>query len=284
MIGLLTRKMPSFEGVGAGQTATLRLPIGFTYHQLLLDFGATTDANIKSWYTAIRVLINGEIVQDYRGTAILDLFNKFEGRAGSANHGGLMVLDFERYGVRMRDSQMITAVKTGNVVDGGMYTVSTFTVEIDISPAATAPVLSALAVQSPAAAPSLIKIVRRFTRNPSGGGEFEISDLPTKGNLINKIVIRKTGGAGTIDKVKLQKDNFDAFERTAAQNAMIQADGVRVPQPDVYVIDPTEDGNGSEGIITFGVSDFRLILTMSDAADLEIYVEYISVPGAFASN
>ena len=37
-----TRKLPSFEGVVAGQTATLRCPIGHTYHQMLVTYFCAT--------------------------------------------------------------------------------------------------------------------------------------------------------------------------------------------------------------------------------------------------
>lgn len=277
MIGLLTRRMPGFEGVAAGQTATLRLPIGYTYHQLIIDYGTMSLSDM----TELRVYINGENVQTFRDMSVFDsIFNQYEGRPASADN--IIVLDFERYGCRTRDSQIVTAIGTGAAEEEDPNAVRTLSVEIDIDAAATGVALSARALQSPPSPLGVVKVIRRFVRNPTGAGEYEISDLPTSGNLINKVLFRKVSGVGNIDRVQLERDNFMAFDRTAEENDIIQSAGVRVPQADLFVVDPTEDGFGAEGLATAGISDFRFTLTMSGAAAIEVYVEYVTTPGAFS--
>ena len=283
-LNLLTRPLPSFEGASAGQTATLRMPVGYTYHQILLTHGS---GMTLSDMVEIRFFVNGEQVQTFRGADNLDqFFNEYEGRTASADN--LLIIDFERYGIRTRDGQIVTALGTGAPSApgadnaAGTLQVKTLTMEIDIDPNATGVSLSAKAIQSGPAELGLMKVIRRFVRNPSGAGEYEISDLPTAGNLINKVIFRVASGTGNIDRIQLYKDNFLSLDRTLAENNRRQIDGVRVPQTDSFVIDPTEDGFGSESIVTKNIDDFRWILTMDGAAELEIYVEYLAQPGAFA--
>ena len=259
----LTRRMPSFEGVAANQTATLRLPIGFTYHQLWIAYGGTfTLANM----TEIRVVANGQTIMRLDSGAVLDDYNTYEGRTAA---GGLLCIDFDRYGMRTRAGEEFTALGTGAPNDTTPLT--TLAVEIDIA-TATGPTLSARAVQSVPRPLGLIKKVRTFTFAPTGAGDFEIADLP-RGDLINKVFFGFSANA--ISRLQLERDNFTVFDRQELLNDRIQADGVRVPQADYFVYDPTEGGNGAEGLVTANVNDLRFILTMSGAASLTVGVEYI---------
>ena len=76
----------------------------------------------------------------------------------------------------------------------------------------------------------------------------------------------------------MERDNFLSFERNPAENNLVQADGVRVPQTNWYVIDPTERGFGGESIVS-AVNDFRLKLTASAATNYTIYVDYLGALG-----
>lgn len=259
----LTRRMPSFEGVAANQTATLRLPIGFTYHQLYIAYGGTfTLANM----TEIRVVANGQTIMRLDSGAVLDDYNTYEGRVAAS---GILCIDFDRYNLRTRAGEEFTALGTGFPNDPTPIT--TLSVEIDIA-TATGPTLSARAVQSVPRPLGLIKKLRTFTYAPGGAGDFEISDLP-RGDLINKIYFGFDANA--ISRVQVERDNFTVFDRDEPLNDLIQNDGVRVAQADYYVYDPTENGNGSEGLVTQNVNDLRFILTASGALGLTVGVEYI---------
>ena len=67
-----TRAMPGWEGVVAGQTATLRLPIGLTYHQLWTTFTGVTLAQMDE----LRVVANGEVILRYGSGTLLDSYNR----------------------------------------------------------------------------------------------------------------------------------------------------------------------------------------------------------------
>lgn len=265
-----TRSMPSFNGVAASSTATLNLPIGLTYHSLLITRGGTfTMAHI----TEIRLKANGRQIGTITGSD-LDSINQYEGKAAA---GATFRLDFDRFNLKTRAGNELTAIGTGykqvldvNASDYNPTPITNLQLEIDIG-AATSPTLSAKAIQSgPKPMGQIIKR-RKFVYSPSAAGDFEISDLP-KGDLIDKIMIK--AAADNLDELKLDRDNFRVFDRTEAENELIQTDGVRVPQANWFMLDPSEIGNGAEAIIS-AVQDFRLICTMSAADTLTIYVDYI---------
>ncbi|GMU45913.1 MAG: hypothetical protein AMXMBFR26_06950 [Porticoccaceae bacterium] len=261
--------MPSFEGVAPGATATLRLPVGLTYEQLLIKYSGATLAQL----TEIRVVANGKTIHRYAGGGSrLDLLNKFEGRAAAA---GTIVLDFNRFGLRTREAEELTALGTGIAPNEQFpVTISTLAVEVDIAGAAVGPALSARAIQSAPRPLGLLKHIREYTYQAPAVGEYEISDLP-KGPLIGKILFH----SANIAAVRIERDNFTVFERTAAENSQIQTDGIRVPQAGVFVFDPAEAGLGSEALETLGVNDLRFKLTMSAAGAVPVTVEALAPLG-----
>lgn len=265
----ITRDMPSFEGVAEGQTATCRLPIGLTYNQLGLVFGGTTFE--PDDMTEIRLVANGKTIQRWNGTH-LDKVNQFEGRA-AATTKDVLFLDCERYGLRTKLGQELTALPSGAA--NNPVPIRTLQLEVDIS-GSTAPTLSALGFQS--AARDLkgqmqpVKQVRKFNYTPSGTGVFEIADLPRVGE-INRIVMVTTD---TIDDVEIEVDGYTMFQRTTAENEAAQIDGGRTPQSNYWIIDTTEEGNGGETIRLNGVQDFRLKVNYSAVAgSTTVYVEYL---------
>lgn len=263
----LSRTMPGFEGVPAGGSAgkaTLRLPIGLTYHQLEVDYSGVTLAQM----TGIRLYANAELIHDYDTGTRLDLQNQFDGRAAAA---GLLILDFDRFNLRTRDGEELTSIGTG--VKDDPTPITTLTLEIDISAAAAGAVLSALAIQSTPRAAGVIKKVRRFTFVAAGAGDLEISTQLPKGDLINRVFFHES--ANDIDRLQVIKDLFTVFDRTKERNARFQEDGVRTPQTNLYAYDPTESGNGAEGLVTADTQDLRFILTVDGAMTVTTLVEYI---------
>jgi hypothetical protein len=270
--------MPGWNGVAATGTATLNLPLGLTYHSLLstLGGGAFVLANIS----AIRFKINGRQIYVINGTQ-LNSVNQYTGL--SAFGADLLLhLMFDRAMLKLRQAVEGTAIGTGAPFNGDPAAVddlgrslynptppTSFQCEIDIA-GATTPTLSSKAIQSgPSPLGAIIKR-RRFNYSPAGAGDYEIADLP-RGDAINQIFIFHAN----IDNVKIERDNFLSFDRTTAENTKIQTDyGVRVPQAGLWVIDPSEAGNGSEALVS-AVQDFRLTLNMSAADNVIVFVDYI---------
>ena len=136
-----TRSMPSFNGVAAGSTATLNLPIGLTYHSLELLRGGTsfTNAHIEE----LRLKAEGREIMVMTG-AQLDSIQQFEGMAAAGTN--ITRLNFERYGLDTRGGRELTAIGTGyrQVLDAGAgdfnpTPIQTLQLEVDIASAASAP-------------------------------------------------------------------------------------------------------------------------------------------------
>lgn len=261
----VTKKMPSFEGVVAGQTATLRLPIGLTFHSLFVAYSGVTLAQM----TEIRVIADGKTFQRYRSGTELDTLNQFQGRAAAS---GVIAIDFDRYNLRTKEAEEITALGTGlSSQDTGAHEISTLALEIDIDGGAASPSLTCHALQSPPSPLGLLRHVRPYTFTAGGAGEFEISEIP-KGDIFNQVHFF----SGDIDAITIERDGFIAFERSATMNEWANDDGVREPQTDVVSFDPTESGNGGQGLITAGVHDLRFRLEMSGAGSVPTVVEAIA--------
>lgn len=267
-----TRKMPSFEGVAASQTATLRLPIGLTYEQLMItyDAGSGTAAQKLANLLELRIIANGEVIHRITDFTKLNVMNLFEGRATAA---GVIAFDFNRYGLITRAAQEFTSLGTGVLDDARKVT--TLTAEIDLGSLGS-PSLSCKAHQSAPRPVGLIKKTKQYIYTAGAAGEYEISDLP-KGDAINKIYIGNNGTLG-ISKFTIEVDNFIRYERSAAEIILAQTDGVRNPQSGYVVYDPTEQGFGSETLETAGVQDLRIRLTLADGGQVPLTVETISRP------
>jgi len=262
----VTVTAPAFNGVIAGSTATGRISIGRTIHQYLLAYAGATLAQLD----AIRVVLNGEIIWSVTELTKLDVLNQFDGRAAAA---GTLVLDFERFGIRDRLLQEMTAIGTGHPEDERRI-VNAF-IEIDINAAAVAPVLSGRMIQSAARKSGTIKKMFEYTRTIGGAGVTEIDDLPLKTGSINKITFGNQAVLG-ITRVRAIKDGNVIFDRTDADNRQMQTDGVRVPQAGDVTVDPSEDGYGDEFLVVANVNDLRWELTTGAGGTLPITVEFLA--------
>lgn len=270
--------MPSFEGVAAGQTATLRLPIGLTYHELMIFYSLTNASPTPAkMFGEIRILANGVTIQRWADIADLSAYNAFDNFAAPTGSGKYLSLPFDRRSLKTRPAEELTAMGSGPPTlrnsDGrpDPTPLQTLTCEVDLVSGVAGPKLSAKARQSQPAFVGPIKKIRQFVY-PLINGDVEISDLP-RGDLINRIIFE----AGTITRIRLEIDNYTIFDRDVAENTKVQQASIyRTPQTGYYFLDPSELGYGSEGIPTAGVGDLRLIVTSSAAdAGARIYVEYI---------
>lgn len=281
----VTVKAPSFDVVAANSTSTLRCPIGRTYEKSLVSYvGTTFDL---SHMTEIRIVGNGKVIDRFAparglsGGQILDEMNQYEGRAAA---NGVLAIDYGRYGLRTRVAEEATGLGTGvkpvakgqpgydeYIKAGGTgVELSTLAIEVDLGAVSADAKMTVKSHQSDPKPLGMIKKVRRFGYTPGGSGDYEISDIP-KGDLINKIYFHNN----QINSLRVQPDNDERFNRTKAENELIQIDGDRVPQAGMFVFDTSEEGYGSEGLVTKGVQDLRFVLDMAAAGSVPVDVEYI---------
>lgn len=273
----LTRRAPGWDGNIVGpNTVTLRLPIGLTYHQVYTEYVFNAGAlALADAIAEIRVVLNGKPTWNLQASE-LDTMNQFLGRSSAGTvAGGTIILDFDRFGLRMRSSEELTSLGTGDPQDETPLT--TLTIEMDLKAAVTSGTLDTRLQQSQSRILGLFKKVRRFIDAFTGAGTFEIDDFP-KGDLINAIYFFES--ANDIDRVRLERDDFVMFDRTKELNSRVQTDGVRVPQTNLFVYDTTEKGNGVDQLLTRQasgrlVNDLRWFMEIDGAMTITSLVEYL---------
>ena len=269
---LITVKMPDAVGVGAGQTAVFTLPIGRTYHNLLLSYAGVTLAQID----AVRLKMNGSTVMELGSGTDIDNRNKFDGLEAAA---GLLLINFERESLDVAAQRYAYVIGTGFQWQAGdaraNNEIKTLQLEIDVNAAAVGTALSLKAKQSKPQPLGLIRRMAKITK-PIVSGESQITDLPrnksTHGQL-NRFFIK----CANITAFKIEKDNFVMVERTKAENERYQLNGWRVPQTGIVAFDPTEDGIGTNLIDVFDAQDFQLKPTASAGETITIFAEYVGV-------
>lgn len=272
-------KMPSPESAVAGQTATFKLPIGHRYHGLHLVASATAIA--VSDINEIRVLCNNKPIQRFTGSE-RNAMNLFDGRADAAIDAAsfILTIPFDRFNLGTRIGEEETAINTGSPDSSGVA-INQFSVEIDLASGITGTIVLALYAdvsERLAGGAGTIPFIIRTTRDLSGTGEKELSDLPRGGAesmALDRIFFKPS--ANNITTAKIEINQRSVFERTSELNNRLQSDGVRVPQSGYFVIDRTEFGYGADpiGLVSKDIQDFRYKLTIDGSMSLVLLAGYL---------
>lgn len=260
--------LPSFNGVAAGSTATLNLPIIGVYHALRLYFTlggvAATIAEMAALITGIRVKINGKVQRTYSAAELMAL-NAFRGIAPVNGHLPIFFAEPWRRTAQGED-----------VLAWGMVGVSTFQVEVDIAAGATSPALLAVAEKSSEnrSLGAIVK-VRKFAFSAAGAGAFNIQTLPKTDNYFAMHM-----GTAAISDVEIK---VNQVEQVAASRSMVHqmvTEKGWVPQTgythlafdhtgrvgDILMV---KDSKGTQA------ADFRVDLTMTGAANFTLITEVV---------
>ena len=266
-------RMPSPDSVAPCQTATVKFPIGNRYHELQVAYSGVTLAQM----TEIRMYLNGKVFQTFSGVD-RDKFNQFDGLSAAS---GILKIPFDRQGLKTLAAEEETAIDTGRIdplkdPERNGEQVTSFYMEIDIDPGATAPTfkVNATVSESLGIGVGMVLHIKRDTRTFGGKGEFDVSDLAygkSTSMYLNRVWFKPS--AGQLDKQRIERNTVVLFERDKALNEFLQGDGVRHPQSGYQVIDRTERGLGGDPIMLVGASDFRYILTASTGMTLTIFSE-----------
>ncbi|WP_086931448.1 major capsid protein P2 [Agarilytica rhodophyticola] len=269
----IEKRMPSFNSVSAGNTASISLPIGRRYHMLYLFYSGITLAQM----TEIRIKANGKVFQKFSATE-RDIMNQHK-KLEPAN--GILRIPFDRVGLKRRDQEELTAVNTA-VPDVRGNAINSFTLEIDIAEGVTAPSLKIEASQSAAipGGPGLMMNIRRESRSINGAGELEVSDY-LYGTPVSQSFdcMYAIPSAGSISKIRMERNLETFWERSAELNEMVQFDGVRQPISPWFSVDGLELGYGGNAFDLRNLNDFRVIYNCSEAMTVKSVFEYIGVLG-----
>lgn len=278
---VVTAVMPDAASTTAGTTAVWNLPIGRTFHRLLLTYTGITLAQML----AIRVKANGETIMELGTGTELDARNQYDGMQVSA---GVLVLDFERRNLQDPKERYLFCIGTGAVHHPADKTaasqleadklnareIKTLTLEIDIDAAAAAIVMTPLkAIQSGPRPLHWVRRMRKYSFSAINGvvDFLQLARNTSQAQYINRLFLK----GATITKGQIFMDSLEVWNRLVAENSREQKNGWRVPQAGYFVIDPTESGSGSNNIDTRHVQDFRLTVTDSAAETVTVYAEQV---------
>lgn len=258
------KKMPTPLGIGAGQTASVNLPLGLTYNRLYIRCnaqisGSPKDLAAADWGTVvdeIRLMVNG----DARITITAADLVKMNTYYGFAPKAGVLDLFLSRPWMRTIGGEDQTAY--------GTIGMSTFTLEIDIKAGQTVNSLNVYAQQSAATAWGPHLRIQRFARNQGVTGEAEIADIP-RGPYAMLAFHVNTDQIGTVE---VHTDQRKVIESDAAiRDAHYRVVG-RVPQAGFTHIDFLTENRLAEAL-PMALQDFRLKLNFAATGNFSIYAE-----------
>jgi hypothetical protein len=286
MAGKISIQLPNPEGVAAGGRATFRIPMGRRIHNLQFLFNK--DNQTMADFTEFRIYINGSVFQSFSGVS-RDVINVSE-KCEAAQTSGILEIAFDRRKLLTLAGREATALNT-NVADAMGNSIQSMYMEVDIAAGATitAADLALYSKQSDAIltdvngvkyGAGIIPYMRVVQRTISGAtADWQISDLVNPGiNATDKLALSRVTfkpSAGTLTKIKIDRNNYNIFDRTDSLNRKILNDGgVRAAVAGYYAVDTGENGEGGDVIDLVGISDFKYRLDASAAMTLTIISEY----------
>ena len=298
-----TYEMPAIEGLVAGGKATVRLPIGRTYHSLILaHVNGVSTATTLAMFENIRLIANGRVIQEWRkdsglnrsGAALLQMLNTFDGSPSGLSSSTVvgLALQLDRRGMLVRAAQEYTALGTLDAVSAQVLQdaaakagqvlppqISSLSLELDVSasygttvPAGGSGDFKIFAEQSEPAPAGETRIFRTFTKNINIGTasaaaavENQISEITRNGKLAR--IFLEAPSTVAFTRVRLRLDDRTVWERQANLNSYVQAQGVRVPGglgANEFIVDFGEAGFGDDLLDISKSNDFRVLVEAYD--------------------
>jgi hypothetical protein len=267
-------KLPSFNGVGASQTAVLSVPVGpFTYHNLKLYYTrggtAATSAQIEADITKVRLKINGTTELELTG----EQARKLAAFYGLTAVNGVIPLMFRRPMMKTVPAEEQAAIGTANV--------KTFDIEVDFSSSFSAGALVAYAAFEQAAKPlGMFAGIKTFTIAPVASGDFEFGGLPKD----DYVVYAAHAFSALATNIQLIQNNekIDSIDVKAVRDAELAWLAARVPQTNVAHWCADLGLGRWNDARSAAVADNRFIISASGSGNIPLVFETISQPLARA--
>jgi len=258
--------LPSFNGVAAGQTATLDVPRTGTYHGLKLYYtesgsASIAEADIEGGINEIRLKVNGTTQRTMTPAQLFDL-NRYVGKAFAAS---TLPIYFSEPWMRTAEGE--------DVLGWGMADVATFQIEVDILAAATSPGLTAKAIWEPVTRNmGTIEKWKRFTYSPAAAGTSNLSTLPKTDTYraVHFFHENLTSAKASVNSTNLWED------LSIAQQTELLADWGRTSQSGMYSIDFGMTNRVSDALPVIDpatkqpVADLRFDVTVSAADNITV--------------
>jgi len=269
------QKLPTPQGKGAGQTATVSIPIGPTYNRFDLYMqaaaanGAAVDVVPADWVNYIddiRLLVDGNV----RIEATADFFVKRANFFGKPPVDGILPIYLAMPWARLPLGEDQTAYGTAS----GM---TSFTLEIDIKPNIVLGALDVYADQSPPQAFGPHLRIQRFAKSFSAIGIDEVADIP-RGNFV---LLNADIDDPNIGSIEILADGRGQHTSILPVRKMAAVVSERVFQPGFTHLDFMAENRVNDAF-PMALQDFRMKLDFTVAPNAyNIYIT--SLQGAAAA-
>ncbi|MGF1609733.1 MAG: major capsid protein P2 [Kiloniellales bacterium] len=264
----LLKKMPNGSGIGAGQTATFNLPLGLSYHQLLIRMSADpaggvafVDIAAANWAGVlgeIRLLIDGSVKIRADAADLVSLWQYY----GQTIANGVLPIFLGRPWQRTAQGEDAPAYGTAGV--------QSMTLEIDIVAGIAIERLELYAQQGPNMPLGDHYVLRQFPFGVGNLGLRELSDLPR--------------GAFGMLGMHINTDDISMFQLEANQRIIREADRAlasavsgqtgKTFQTGWTHIDLTVTDRLSD-MLVMALEDFRVKVTMTGTGNFKLYAEQV---------
>lgn len=265
--------LPNVQNVAEGARFVIGVPTGVkSIDKINMTMGGT--AFDTSHVDTLEVLANGKPIQQYAEAAHLDLIQDYYGDPTPATR---MALQFGRSHLTKKADRERFYIGTADL--------STLQVQANIS-GSTAPTLTALesrtTLQMAGDKPEQIAArnrlglftkVKNFTKTLTGAGTTEIDDIPKEAFLQALHLIQSSD---VITNVEAWVDGRKVWDASAAVMEEEVEDAGRTKQASTYHIDWMLENELGSQLPLAGVQDFRLKITHSGGATVNLYAEYLS--------
>lgn len=276
-------RVPSVNGVGAGQIATCNIPIGRRIHALQINTinpGTGSASLTLAQLPDIKLKVNNEVVREY-SAADLDVINQYNKRPSYATTGGILTMFMDRGPFKERFFEETTALNTGDRDPKSGRIIEAVSLEITQS-AGTTPYLAVNAIYSErlvGAGPGDVLRSLPRTYALTAVGDYTITDLDA-GDVLHPLLGAIYFKTAQTTNLLMKRGTETVFDRKNAENTAHQlVSGYRTPQSGWYMYDPCEEGYGGNllQLTNFVRGSFTQKLTMAAAETITVYPEYVGV-------
>lgn len=263
-------KMPTPQGIGAGQTAHCQLGLGLTYERLYIRMnvdGTPRDVPAADWGTyidEIRLMVDGDAKITIDAADLVKL-NTFYGHPPV---DGTLTLFLSRPWMRTPDGEDQTAYGTA------FGTIKSFSLEMDLKTGITINELNVYAMQSPGRPFGPHLRIQRYVHNQSLVGVAEIAGINRGNYALSALHLT----SADIDTVELHVDNRKVMDMDPVVREAHNTIAGRTEQAGMTHIDMMAENRLSQSM-PMAVNDFRLKADFTAiAGNVSIYAESIQ-PG-----
>lgn len=283
-MSITKRLLPSFLNLAPDRTASLDLPLGMSYHGIILKLSATGGGAsfVRADIPRVRALLNGKAFIRDIPASVLHRDNLFRGSRDDASY---LYLDFEEPRSKTMEDQYATVIHTAAGVnsfklelDIASTAVGTLKIETYALMAATGlglgPIPAFIREGIDISADGVREIKPGFIVGPSGPGHIlrAVHFLPFSGGA--EVAPSTMLGANGIT---LRKSGIPVIDRlTDPVNRFYQYHYESVPQTNLYTVDFVEDNNTSINLMpTADATDmvWEIDVDVSGATTLPVHVD-----------